>query len=238
MEQHIEVKWKSLVVLLVLSFTGSLVLFVVSTMFLGLLDIYDIFAFNTFLVIGAPAIGWCSLYNRKQIHPLKFNRLPPKFNFSKPWIVVLCIFILLLGASALLASFSQYLLDFLPDVLKNKVLEWEGDQDTLIQSIIDEQGIVSQIKKIVTMALFPALFEEMYFRGALLPITINITGGRRNTSIWIVAIIFSAVHFSITGFLSRLALGVGFGYLYSYGRGLKLPILAHFINNMLAIYTM
>jgi len=51
----------------------------------------------------------------------------------------------------------------------------------------------------------------------------------------IVSIIFSLAHFSFYGFLSRIFLGLVLGALFYYSGKLWLSILAHFINNALAI---
>jgi membrane protease YdiL (CAAX protease family) len=51
----------------------------------------------------------------------------------------------------------------------------------------------------------------------------------------ITSLFFSAIHFSYYGFLSRLALSIVLGLLYAYGRNLWVPILAHFVNNAIAV---
>jgi len=54
-------------------------------------------------------------------------------------------------------------------------------------------------------------------------------------AIVIVSIIFSVAHFSFYGFLSRVFLGMMLGAIYHYSGKLWLSILAHFINNAIAI---
>jgi len=49
------------------------------------------------------------------------------------------------------------------------------------------------------------------------------------------SVIFSLVHFSYYGFLPRFFLGAVLGFIYHYSGKLWLSILAHFINNALAI---
>ena len=86
----------------------------------------------------------------------------------------------------------------------------------------------------VIMAFLPALCEETLFRGGLQNF---LTRGTNNPwfSILVVSILFSLAHFSFYGFLSRVFLGIVLGALFHYSGKLWLCILAHFINNALAI---
>jgi len=54
-------------------------------------------------------------------------------------------------------------------------------------------------------------------------------------SVVVTSILFSAIHFSFYGFLARTALGLVLGLLYAYSKNLWIPILAHFINNAIAV---
>lgn len=83
---------------------------------------------------------------------------------------------------------------------------------------------------LVVMALAPAIFEEVLFRGALQPLLVSWTR-KPWVGILIASIIFSAVHFSYFGFLPRIALGMILGYLFHYGGNLWYSILLHFLNN-------
>ena len=84
------------------------------------------------------------------------------------------------------------------------------------------------------MAFLPALCEEALFRGGLQNF---LTRGTAMPwmSIIVVSILFSLAHFSFYGFLSRFFLGIVLGALFHYSGKLWLSILAHFINNALAI---
>jgi uncharacterized protein len=86
---------------------------------------------------------------------------------------------------------------------------------------------------IVLIAVLPALGEELFFRGALIRIFREWRGFQ--PAIWIVAFIFSAIHLQFYGFVPRLLLGAFFGYLLLWSGNLWLPILAHFINNVVAV---
>ncbi len=49
------------------------------------------------------------------------------------------------------------------------------------------------------------------------------------------ALVFSGFHGQFYGFLPRFALGVLLGYLFLFSGNLVLPIVAHFINNAIAV---
>ncbi|RYG46859.1 MAG: CPBP family intramembrane metalloprotease, partial [Chitinophagaceae bacterium] len=84
------------------------------------------------------------------------------------------------------------------------------------------------------MAFLPAVCEEALFRGGLQNF-LNRGTNMPWMSIIVVSILFSLAHFSFYGFLSRFFLGIVLGAVFHYSGKLWLSILAHFINNALAI---
>ena len=76
--------------------------------------------------------------------------------------------------------------------------------------------------------------EELFFRGAQQGIFLT-RGINGHVGVWLTAVIFSALHFQFYGFIPRMLLGAFFGYLAWKGRSLWLPVLAHALNNTLAI---
>lgn len=87
---------------------------------------------------------------------------------------------------------------------------------------------------LVVMALIPALFEETLFRGALQRILIQ-WFKKPIPAIIVTGIIFSLLHVSYYGFLSRLALGIVLGLLFYYSGSIWLSMAAHFANNAVAV---
>ncbi len=80
------------------------------------------------------------------------------------------------------------------------------------------------------IAFLPALCEELFFRGVLQRVMINISKNAW-TGIIITAVLFSAAHMQFQGFLPRMFLGVVLGALYWYSGSLWTSILAHFVIN-------
>ena len=70
-------------------------------------------------------------------------------------------------------------------------------------AIANMKTIQDYIFSLIIIALLPALFEEMLFRGALQPIIINIS---KNVfaGIFITSFLFSAFHVSYYGFCQGL----------------------------------
>jgi len=121
----------------------------------------------------------------------------------------------------------------LPDNMRS-LQSWmersEKESADLIKGIIMESSISGFLFNIVVLALIPAIGEELLFRGVLQ----NIIGrwlSNHHVVIWLVAIIFSAIHLQFFGFVPRMLLGAFFGYLYFWSKNIILPIFGHFVNN-------
>jgi len=121
----------------------------------------------------------------------------------------------------------------LPDNMRS-VQVWmersERESGDLIKGIIVETSFIGFLFNLVVLAFIPAVGEELLFRGVLQ----NIVGrwiSSPHVVIWIVAIVFSAIHLQFFGFIPRMLLGAFFGYLYLWSRNIWLPIFGHFVNN-------
>jgi membrane protease YdiL (CAAX protease family) len=87
------------------------------------------------------------------------------------------------------------------------------------------------------IAFLPSIGEELLFRGVIQRIFTNWTRNY-HWGIWISALLFSALHMQFYGFIPRMFLGVLFGYLLVWSGSMWLPIIAHFINNAVAVVAM
>ena len=145
-----------------------------------------------------------------------------------------------LGITLLAVMFSSglgYLSYQLP--LPKNVLQYftqlENDYTKTVLTIIQIDSIGELLISLFILALLPAVCEELLFRGGLQNFLCRWTQ-KPWLSIIIVSFIFSAVHFSGFGFLSRFALGVILGFLFHKTGSLWSSILTHFINNALAVF--
>jgi uncharacterized protein len=87
---------------------------------------------------------------------------------------------------------------------------------------------------LLVIAIIPGIGEELIFRGCLQKVLVKWTNNY-HLGIWLAAIIFSAIHVQFYGFIPRMLLGALFGYLYHASKNLIIPMIAHSINNGIAV---
>jgi len=125
----------------------------------------------------------------------------------------------------------------LPDWLSG-VEEWmigeEGKADSLIDLLIASDRFWIMILNLLTIAVIPAIGEELIFRGVFQKIGYKLFKSG-NLAIWVTAFFFSAIHLQFFGFLPRFILGLVFGYLFLWSGTLWLPVIAHFVNNAVPV---
>ncbi|MNR07910.1 CAAX amino terminal protease self- immunity [compost metagenome] len=90
------------------------------------------------------------------------------------------------------------------------------------------------IVNLVMIAVLPAIGEELMFRGGVQR-SLERAFGNPHVAIWLSAIIFSTIHVQFYGFVPRMLLGAGFGYLYYYSGSIWYAMFAHFLNNAYAV---
>ena len=176
-----------------------------------------------------PTLVTAFLLNRRPVKLLGFSSTD-----IKPSQVGLVI--LLIGASLLVATSLSHITNIIPipESWKVRFDRLEEEYNRQVSAIISLKNSKDYIIALIIMAFLPALCEETLFRGGLQNF---LTRGTNMPwlSIIVVSILFSLAHFSFYGFLSRFFLGIVLGALFHYSGKLWLSILAHFINNALAI---
>ena len=120
--------------------------------------------------------------------------------------------------------------------LEQWMREAEDAAAELQERFLSGTSYLDLIINIVIMAITPAICEELLFRGVLQN-QLEKWFKNAHIAVWVAAIIFSAIHFQFYGFLPRMVLGAALGYLLVYGKSLWLPIVAHCVNNSLAVIT-
>ena len=117
-------------------------------------------------------------------------------------------------------------------LLQFKEVEDAYNRQVAVIARMDNAG--DYIISVLVIALLPAVFEETLFRGGLQNL-LSRWFKMPVFSIVLTAIIFSAVHGSYLGFLSRFALGFVLGWLYYRTGNIWLNIIGHFFNNAMAV---
>ena len=175
-----------------------------------------------------PTLATAALIHKKPLRLLGFNGgVSPQ----QAGLVILIIVAALMLASSL--SFLTHEIP-LPAEWKLRFEKMEADYARQVNAIIGLKSFTDYLVALVIMAFLPALCEEALFRGGLQNF---LTRGNDNPwlSIIVVSILFSLAHVSFYGFLSRFLLGIVLGALYFYSGRLWISILAHFINNAVAL---
>lgn len=175
-----------------------------------------------------PAIFTAWLLNRRPLTLLGFRG---RIAATQGGLTVLIILIAMFVGVGL-AYFNHVIP--LPDDLKARFDRMEADYNQQVEAIVRLKSVGDFLLALVIMAFIPALCEETLFRGGLQNF---LTRSTRNYwfSVIIVSLIFSVAHGSFYGFLSRFFLGLTLGLIYQYSGRLWLSILAHFVNNAVAL---
>ena len=102
--------------------------------------------------------------------------------------------------------------------------------EQMTRMFLDPASGVPVAVAFLSIAVIPALCEELVFRGVMMPLLAKMT---RNihAAVWITAILFSLIHVQFYGFLPRMIMGALLGYFVVWSGSLWTSILAHFINN-------
>ncbi len=158
---------------------------------------------------------------------------------KKPSVYLVFLSVLLIFFSLPLVNFLVMLNERInfPDSLKGleeifKKMEDEAQQTT--NMFLSTKSFGTFLINLLVIALIPAVGEELLFRGIFQRI-FHEWSKNIHIAIFLSAFIFSAMHMQFYGIIPRLLLGALFGYLFYWSQDLWLPIIAHFLNNSLAI---
>jgi membrane protease YdiL (CAAX protease family) len=121
--------------------------------------------------------------------------------------------------------------------VENWMKNAEDKAAELTEAFLKVETTGGLIFNIFMIAFLPAIGEELLFRGVIQRIFTNWTQSY-HLGIWISAVLFSALHMQFYGFIPRMLLGVLFGYLLVWSGSMWLPIIAHFVNNGVAVVLM
>jgi membrane protease YdiL (CAAX protease family) len=181
-----------------------------------------------------PALIFSFLVNRNVTGYLRMDRGPSPLT-------------LFLSAGAILAMmpFVSWLVTInadihLPDFLaglEHWMRESEDQAQKLTEAFLSDTSIKGLIINLFMIGILAAVGEELIFRGIIVRL-LDEWFHNKHLAVWISAIAFSALHLQFYGFLPRMILGVMLGYLFIWSGSLWVPVIAHLINNGLAVMVM
>lgn len=184
--------------------------------------------FSSFMMWGVPAIAVAVISGKDPGIQLGCNDL---LSGKQTFFVVLMI------VAGIMLSGALAELNHLIPLSEESAKFFQGLEEQYnksVMSIANMKTTNDYIFSLMVLAIVPALFEELFFRGALQQIMVSWT---KNAfiGIFITSFIFSAIHISFFGFLPRLFLGLMLGYIFYYSKNLWLSVIAHFLNNAFSV---
>lgn len=179
-------------------------------------------AFGLFIL---PPFLMAFLSDSKPLNWLGFNRfrstLPVLF-FAAVFMVVAQPFINWLADANQMLPVSDWMIDA------------EKQTEKLTRAFLKMDGISDLMVNLFLVGLLPGIGEELFFRGVMQPLFYRLSGNH-HLAIWSTAFIFSAMHMQFLGFIPRFLLGVSLGYIRYWTNSLWASVLAHTVNNSLAV---
>jgi membrane protease YdiL (CAAX protease family) len=183
---------------------------------------------STFFVFFVPAWFMAQYMSRKPFAFLGYNT----YFSGRQYLLTVLVMLAALPVVGAMGDLNKMIP--LSGELAERFREMERQYNDQVKVLADIRTPVDYVVSLLLMALAPAIFEEMLFRGGMQQLLFRGTK-RMWVAILLTSIVFSAIHLSFFGFLPRLLLGVVLGLLFHWSGSLWLPILGHFVNNAVAV---
>ena len=185
------------------------------------LTIQDVLAFIV------PAVIAMAIFYRSPCQAMCLDRAPGWTAIG----IIVAFYVVSLPAMNWITTMNQTMtLPSWMSGIEQTIRSLEDSAADATNNLFKTNGIWDTIVCISVVGLLAGLSEEMLYRGAMLRMMQDSRMGV-HTAVWIVAIIFSAIHMQFYGFLPRMLIGVWLGYLLVCTRSLWAPIIAHVLNN-------
>jgi len=171
-----------------------------------------------------PALLFSQLVSQNRISYLSISKWPPPIFISLGLILFISLY-------PLLEWITELNLQIPTSVL---LIEMHEKNIATIEAILNDNRIGVLLLNLFVFAVLPAIGEELVFRG-LFQKLIGSMANNVHVGVWVSALIFSLIHFQVFHFFPILLMGVLFGYLLAWSGSLFLPILLHFLNNLISV---
>lgn len=114
--------------------------------------------------------------------------------------------------------------------------EMQAMYDSAIGQIIPDASFGTMVFAMLSLAIFPALIEEVLFRGVLQSSLERVGSPAR--AIVTTSVFFALAHAYPPNFPALFLMGLWLGFLAYYTQSLHLPVYLHLLNNGLAVVVM
>lgn len=196
---------------------------------INLLSFFQVtYSLGLFLI---PALLAGFLFNGKSLEYLSGKVKPLG-------LTVILTVLLVLGSVPVINLLAEFNMNIsLPERfsgLESRIRETEAQAEEMMELFLSDTSISRFLVNLTMIAIIPALGEEFFFRGVMQKI---FTEWFRNkhAAILITSILFSFMHLQFLGFIPRILLGAIFGYMLVWTGSIWIPVIAHFINNSIAV---
>lgn len=184
---------------------------------------------GTFFLLFMPAVLFLIVCHGKNPFWLGFNK---HINAAQVVLGFFLIFLANIIANPL-ADLSRELVRYLPE-LNAMGMRMEAEYTAQVTALSNLKSWGEFFMAIIIMAFFPALFEELFFRGAVQNL-LERWWQKPLLAVIVTSLLFSLIHMSVFLFLSRAVLGFVLGLMYQRSKNIWVNIVAHFLNNTVAV---
>lgn len=171
-----------------------------------------------------PALVFAGLISGDRLSYLKVN-----VNFSSIYKTTIVLFALsVIPIMGFLSEVNGWIT--LPDLAGSM----EDSATETTATILGDRGVLVLLLNILVIALLPAIGEELFFRGVVQKLFAKQLNNH-HLSIFITGFLFSFIHLQFYTFLPRFFMGIMLGYLLYWSKSIIVPIIAHFLNNLIGV---
>lgn len=176
-------------------------------------------------MLGLPAYLFAYL---AYPNPLYYLGVKNNSTLSSQWLLlsIACII-----AISPFVSYMEELLQKIPFFKIDPQAHYDKMSKAMLQGT-DSKALVSNL---LAICLIPAIVEELFFRGCLQQVLCNWLKKNHLIALFLVAVLFSAFHGQMSGFVPRVFLGLILGLVYYWSGNIFYSIVIHFLNNTLGI---
>lgn len=187
---------------------------------------------GTFFIMFLPAFYYSRICNGKSPLWLGFSRYLNLYQIIIGFVIMFVANI----AAIPLEELSRKILVHLPS-LDKLAHELERAYNEQVVGLTNLKSWSEFFIAVFIMAFLPAMFEEVFFRGALQQLFVK-WWKMPLFAIIFTSLLFSLIHMSVYLFLSRAVLGFALGWMFYKTKNIWVNIIAHFINNFIAVCQM
>lgn len=190
---------------------------------IGLLKFYNVFA--TFGAWVVSAFLFCKIRNYPVNSFWQFQK-----GESRVWLYIPLIFIAAQIISVQLIQLNQSIQ--LPKSIQEAFNSFQTK--AILERMLAMHSVSDLVLNLFVIALLPALFEEIFFRGTLQTLLINWVKNH-HVGIWLSSLVFTLIHFNLEQIIPMFFLALILGYAFYFSKSIWVSIAIHFCNNALAV---